>query len=228
MPVTPLEQVARLLLAAALAGLIGWERETTRRPAGLRTHVLVGVGSALVMLVSQEMFLQYFQGDQFSRADPGRIAAQVVSGIGFLGAGTILREGATVRGLTTAASLWVAAAIGLAVGAGAFLGALVTTAVTLTALVVLGRLERRSRLKERQRLLRIRLEDRPGQLAAIVTPLAQHQVNIRQVEMNPTSREDEVELELVVDLPRGLDPLHLADAVGRVPGVRALELENGD
>lgn len=221
MPVTPLEEAVRLLLAAGLAGLIGWERETLRRPAGLRTHVLVAVGSALIMLVSQQIFLQYYQ---VARADPARIAAQVVSGIGFLGAGTILREGATVRGLTTAASLWVAAAIGLAVGAGALLGAFVTTGVTLAALVLLGRLELRARLKERQRLLRLRVEDRPGQLAAIVTPLGQHQVNIRQVEMNPGSRHGEVQIELVVDMPRGLDPLLLTETVGRIPGVLGLEL----
>src|SRR5690606_575286 len=189
---------------AGLAGLIGWERETLRRPAGLRTHVLVAVGSALIMLVSQDLFLQFHR---LTQADPARIAAQVVSGIGFLGAGTILREGATVRGLTTAASLWVAAAIGLAVGAGAFLGALVTTGVTLAALVLLGRLEPRVRLKERQRLLRLRVADRPGQLAAIVVPLASHHVNIRQIEMSQEAAAGEVEIDLVVDLPRGLDPL---------------------
>ncbi|HEX6987848.1 MAG TPA: MgtC/SapB family protein [Bacillota bacterium] len=218
---TPVEQGLRLLLAAVLAGLIGWERETLRRPAGLRTHVLVAVGSALVMLVSQGVFLQYYR---LTQADPARIAAQVVSGIGFLGAGTILREGATVRGLTTAASLWVAAAIGLAVGAGAMLGALVTTGVTLAALVLLGRLERRARLKEQQRLLRLRVEDQPGQLAEVVTPLAHHQVNIRHVEMSPGPRSGEVDIELVIEMPRGLDPLRLSAALGRVPGVLRLEL----
>ncbi|HUO56550.1 MAG TPA: MgtC/SapB family protein [bacterium] len=122
----------RLVLAAALSGVIGWERERLRKPAGFRTHILVGIGSALVMMVSVSM-LDLFPGAQ--RLDPGRIASNVVVGIGFLGAGTILRsrEG-IVTGLTTAASLWVVSGIGLAVGCGFTVGALLTTALVMVVL----------------------------------------------------------------------------------------------
>lgn len=214
-------EVLRLLVAAALAGFIGWERETHQRPAGLRTHMLVAVGSTLIMLVSQDLFLQY-RG--MAQADPARIAAQVVSGIGFLGAGTILREGPTVRGLTTAASLWVAAAIGLAVGAGAILGALVTTAVTLGALVLLARLERRMQLKERHYVLRLQVQDLPGQLGRIGLELGRRQVNIRQIAMHPAEDEGRVEMELLVQLPAHLGPAELADALRALDGVRGLDL----
>lgn len=104
------DMVIRLALACFLGALIGLERESLARPAGLRTYTLVCMGSALAMIVSQEMYFKYHNT---VTADPGRIAAQVISGIGFLGAGTIMREGANITGLTTAAGLWVVACVGL-------------------------------------------------------------------------------------------------------------------
>ncbi|NIA24817.1 MAG: hypothetical protein GWP04_04545 [Gammaproteobacteria bacterium] len=118
----------RLLVAALLSGAIGLEREVQLKAAGFRTHMLVGVGSALFTLLSLTAF--------GPTADPARVAAQIVTGIGFLGAGAIFKEGATVRGLTTAAGLWTVAAIGMAAGAGSLLLAIVATAVVL--LVLLG------------------------------------------------------------------------------------------
>jgi putative Mg2+ transporter-C (MgtC) family protein len=124
------EVLLRLFVAAALGGAIGLERELRERQAGLRTHLVVSVGSALFTLVSAYGF-HGFDG----KVDPTRIAAQIVSGIGFLGAGAIIRQGLSVRGLTTAASLWLVAAIGMAAGAGYWEGALIAT---LGALLVLG------------------------------------------------------------------------------------------
>lgn len=124
--------IVRLGLAAMLGGIIGFEREHSHRPAGFRTHILVAVGASLVMLTAVNMAERY-PGE----LDISRMPAQVVSGIGFLGAGTILREGFSVKGLTTAASLWAVSCIGLAVGGGFYTGALVGTAViyiTLNAL----------------------------------------------------------------------------------------------
>ena len=112
---TQLEIVLRLILAVAAGGLIGLEREIHGRAAGFRTQILVCLGSTLIMLISIYGFEQSGVG---TTRDPARLAAQVVSGIGFLGAGTILREGTSIKGLTTAASLWVVAGIGLALGAG--------------------------------------------------------------------------------------------------------------
>lgn len=128
----------RLLLAAVLSGIVGWERERLRKPAGFRTHILVGIGSTLVMLTSlyvPALFPRF-------NVDPGRIAAQVVVGIGFLGAGTILhsREG-WVSGLTTAASLWVVAGVGLAVGIGFYPAAIAAWALVIVALYFLNRID---------------------------------------------------------------------------------------
>lgn len=128
----------RILLAAFLGGLIGLERSAGDRPAGLRTHVLVAVGSALLMIVSI-----YGSDGVTADRDPARIAAQVVSGVGFLGAGTILHEGLTVKGLTTAASLWVVAAIGMAVGSGLLLLGTFVTGVTLATLMLIRGLEKK-------------------------------------------------------------------------------------
>jgi putative Mg2+ transporter-C (MgtC) family protein len=129
------DNLARLSLAAALGGAIGFERELRDREAGLRTHLLVCLGSALFTIVSAYGFREFLtSGDQVIRADPTRIAAQIVTGIGFLGAGAIIRQGLSVRGLTTAATLWVAAAIGIAAGAGYYSGAVLGTVVTLVAL----------------------------------------------------------------------------------------------
>ena len=119
-----IDAFVKLGLAALLSGIIGYEREHSHRPAGFRTHILVSVGSALVMLTSV-----YIAKDQGMVTDVTRMSAQVISGIGFLGAGTILREGFSVKGLTTAASLWAVACIGIAVGAGFYAGAFVATVV---------------------------------------------------------------------------------------------------
>ena len=134
------EVCIRLLLAALLSGLIGYERERKGRAAGLRTHILVGVGSALVMLTGL-YFVESLHGRM--DVDPTRMGAQVVSGIGFLGAGTIFRAKASIRGLTTAASLWTVAGVGLAVGSGFYNGAIAATGVTLIVLFALTKLEPR-------------------------------------------------------------------------------------
>jgi putative Mg2+ transporter-C (MgtC) family protein len=132
------QTISRLILAALLSGIIGFEREAHGRAAGLRTHILVCVGSTLIMLTSLYIFDSYIGKVPL---DPTRIAANVVAGIGFLGAGTIIRSGASVMGLTTAASIWAVAGIGLAVGCGYYLGALVCTFIILTTLLVLRKVE---------------------------------------------------------------------------------------
>jgi len=136
----PAESVFRLVLAAALGGLVGLEREASGKPAGFRTNLLICVGAALVTELSVSIARDVTLPGGF-RSDPGRLAAQIVSGIGFLGAGTIIQARGSVVGLTTAATLWVVAALGMAVGAGAYLQALVGTALVLSALMVLGRFE---------------------------------------------------------------------------------------
>jgi putative Mg2+ transporter-C (MgtC) family protein len=129
------ELTLRLLVAAVLGGAIGLERELREREAGLRTHILVSIGSALFTIISAYGFTEFVRtSTAIGRVDPTRIAAQVVTGIGFLGAGAIIRQGVSVRGLTTAATLWVAAAIGMASGAGYWSAALVATGAALLSL----------------------------------------------------------------------------------------------
>ena len=127
--------VFRLVVAAALGGAVGIERELRDREAGLRTHLLVSSGSALFTLVSAYGFHDFLtQSGSLVQTDPTRIAAQIVTGIGFLGAGAISREGLSIRGLTTAATLWVVAAIGMACGAGYYAAAITATVLTIVAL----------------------------------------------------------------------------------------------
>ena len=126
---------ARLLAAAILGAVVGFERERHDHPAGMRTHLLVCVGAAAFTVLSIYTF-----GD---RSDPGRVAAQIVTGIGFLGAGSILKSGGTIQGLTTAASLWVVAAVGMAAGAGAWGVAIATTVIVIVSLGPLQAVERR-------------------------------------------------------------------------------------
>ncbi len=128
------ELIERLLLAALLGGLIGLEREWKNKDAGLRTNILITIGSALFTLMSIEL--------ADGRGDPGRTAAQIVTGIGFLGAGAIMRTDAGIQGLTTAATIWVNAAVGVAAGGGEYRLAFIATAVTLTVLLVLPPIER--------------------------------------------------------------------------------------
>ncbi|MFC2949305.1 MgtC/SapB family protein [Virgibacillus sediminis] len=134
--------VIRLLIALVLSGIIGFERELNNHSAGFRTHILVGVGACLMMLLSIFGFEEFMQQYDNVRFDPARIPSYVISGIGFLGAGTIIVYGGTIRGLTTAASIWAVAGIGLVVGAGMYGPALFTTLIILISLVFLNNLER--------------------------------------------------------------------------------------
>ena len=138
---TDTEIVLRLLLAVLLSGLVGLEREAKGRAAGFRTHILVCLGSTLIMMTGIFM-AEHYRGSGMD-VDPSRLAAQVVSGIGFLGAGTIIQFRDSVRGLTTAASVWAASGVGLAVGAGFYIGACATTVIVLVVLHVLHDFESR-------------------------------------------------------------------------------------
>lgn len=169
--------LTRLLVAAGLGAAVGFQRERANRAAGLRTHILVSTGSALLMIASIQMSLLY------PGTDPSRIAAQVVTGVGFLGAGTIMREGASIRGLTTAAALWVVSGLGLAAGAGMYIPAAVTAACALASLHFLPRVERR--ISRREAAIIVRMQDRPGQLGSVACVLGKHGVDIRHVEIEP-------------------------------------------
>lgn len=165
---------AKLLLAAFLGGMIGLEREIHGRPAGFRTHLLVSLGSCLFVVTSIHFYTIFgnFSGNQPVGVDPGRVAAQVVTGIGFLGAGAIIREKFSVRGLTTAACLWVAAAVGLACGVGLFGLSMTVTLISLASLLFLKRVEKMLK-RDTYVYLRIWSEDLPAQMQKIESRLAE-------------------------------------------------------
>ncbi len=206
------ELVARLLLAVVLCGLVGLERETRGQAAGLRTHVVVGLGSALFTVVSAYGFADA------GVSDPTRIAAQIVSGIGFLGAGAILRTGGSVRGLTTAGTLWVVAALGMAAGAGAYAAAIAATLVLVPAIVVLRSL--RGPLSRRLRHGAVSLDvtldaERFEDVAALVDARG---ARIRSMSSEIAGSEQSASLELRV--PPAFDVQALMRAVAALDGVR--------
>lgn len=150
--------MTRIIIALVLSGLIGFERELKNHSAGFRTHILVGIGSCLMMLLSlygfEAIFAKY-DGVVDVRFDPSRIPSYVVSGIGFLGAGTIIVFGGTIRGLTTAASIWTVAGLGLVIGAGMYGIAIFTTIIILLSLVFLNNFERVFKKDQRTHLIEI-------------------------------------------------------------------------
>lgn len=160
--------MGRLLMAAFVSGLIGIERETKQQPAGLRTHLLVGTGSCLMMIMAVTGFDSFLHSDiDAIRYDPARIASYVISGIGFLGAGTIIVQRGSVKGLTTAASIWVAAGLGLTIGLGMYFAAILTTLIVLTTLYILQKLEMKYLKGHAAKTIVIIAEDRPGSFASI-------------------------------------------------------------
>jgi len=223
------ELLLRLILAGILGGAVGFERERHNRPAGLRTHILVCLGSALVMIVS----VVGFSGALGPRGDQARIAAQVVSGIGFLGAGTIMRQGSSVRGLTTAASLWVVAAVGLATGIGLYLAAISTTALILISLFSLSKVEERMAKDRSRKSLWLRAVDQPGLLGRVGTVLGEHNVGITSVKLSESNfmeayNMQTVVIEMLVNVPVSFSSRRLMEHLLRIPGMLEVSWEGED
>lgn len=171
--------VLRLVISVLLGGIIGVERQHRGKIAGLRTHILVSLGSCLVAILSVNLYAAV-QG--LTNADPARLAAQVVSGIGFLGAGAIMKEGSTIKGLTTAASLWVVASVGLAIGAGMLVGAVATTILVVVALEIVPKLQKYFTCNLPTSVcLVIKSAEYPGQIGRIGSCLGALGVSIIQI-----------------------------------------------
>ena len=189
--------LGKLFTAAILGGIIGWERHRRGRPAGLRTHLLVCIGVTLMMLVSEHIFVQYQSHGHNSilRVDPARIAAQVVTGIGFLGAGTIMRSRASIRGLTTAASLWVVAGIGLAVGSGFILPAVFTTVIAI-AILTLNALVEKKMKRNKYRTMKMLIPGQEHFLDDITQILENHSVKLKNYKFKKNIQKNEIEYDL--------------------------------
>ena len=212
----------RLLVAAVLGGAIGLEREIHAHPAGMRTHLLVSLGAAAFTVISIFVFETPPSPNGTIPTDPSRVAAQVVSGIGFLGAGAILKYGSSVRGLTTAASLWATAAVGMAAGGGAWLVALVSTLIIVVSLGPLNVIVARLRL-ERADLFRMRIiAGRLEALGEISRALTASKVEIAGVN-SQRHGEGRYEIELDLRLPSGTEQDAIVSMVSAVPDVDVLE-----
>jgi putative Mg2+ transporter-C (MgtC) family protein len=192
------EILLRLSVAAGLGAAIGIERELRDREAGVRTHLLVALGAALFTIVSAYGFSDFLTDGALVQTDPTRIAAQIVTGVGFLGAGAIIREGISVRGLTTAGSLWVVAGVGMAAGAGYYWAAIVGTALIFFALGPLRWIAYQTIERIRPEERRLMVEVRPR---ASVAPLLTELGELRSLEV-----EDERDRRIVtVEVERAID-----------------------
>jgi putative Mg2+ transporter-C (MgtC) family protein len=216
------EMGLRLLAAAALGGLIGFEREFNEQPAGFRTHILVTLGAALFTMAGAYGIAAFVDAGVV-RFDPTRVAAQVVTGIGFLGAGAILRQGINIRGLTTAASIWVTASIGVAVALGFWVPALFTTALALISLLFLRPIQRVILRSLRRSLFKVVVDLEPGGRVAEVNEVLEGSgVNVRRMRTvgHPNQQRQVI---LDVELSDDMEIDDVADELGSVGGVSAVD-----
>jgi len=219
---TEFDMILRLCLGFAAGAIIGFERSSRRQVAGLRTHILIATGATLLMLLS------IYLPQQFSpkgTSDPGRIAAQVVSGIGFLGAGAIIRLGNNIRGLTTAASLWFVAAVGLAIGGGMFIVAGVAEVLALITLILLHTFERKIFPTERYKLLEISYKDNTASTKEALDIIKGTGIEIQSVDVNQGSKDRGTKLRLLVRIPVTADIESIVRAIKISGKVNKVEIK---
>ena len=215
-----IQMAGRLCLAGLLGGLVGLEREMHSQPAGLRTHMIVSLGACLLMLVSIHMAEL-----SPSKSDPGRIAAQVVAGVGFLGAGAIMRSGLSVRGLTTAACLWTVAAIGLAVGCGYWRAALVTTLLTLVATVVFQKIERKFSKGKAIRRFVVHAKDSATLVSKLEEIMLRAGIGIREVDLQRDLVEKKLQVSITAVCADTTDMDQLSRSFSALPDVEKVEID---
>ncbi len=211
-----LEILVRLLLAGILGGIVGFEREHTHRPAGFRTHILVCVGAALVMITSEFIFERY---KMVTNVDPARLGAQVISGIGFLGAGTIIRDGFNVKGLTTAASLWAVSCVGIAVGIGFYAGAILATVLIFITLIVLKKMELIFPKKTKDKVFFVESDNSPGQIGHISCVFDKYNTEIKNIEF-VNNEKDGLIVKLTAKAPDNLTGRGIIGDLQELQGVR--------
>jgi len=220
------DMIIRLLLATLLGGLIGLEREVHGRPAGFRTHLLVSLGACLFTIASIDFYRLYgnFSGTGPVGVDPARVAAQVVTGIGFLGAGAILKERASIRGLTTAACLWVAAAVGLACGSGMYQAAIVVTVLAVASLLLLKKVENRLR-RDAYVSVKVWSADLEGQMVGIEKLITDCRMQVMNVSIEKDVLNEVICLEFHVRHSTHELACNLVDNIVALGGVSKVRLE---
>jgi len=212
----------RMLLSLFVGALVGIEREYHKQPAGLRTHILISMGATLIMLLSIYIPQTF---NEYQPADPGRLAAQVVSGIGFLGAGAIMKFGFNVKGLTTAASIWVIAAIGLAIGAGMYWATTIATSILLFALIFLDIIEKW--IFPAKFIKHLRIYSAAGfelKTDPILELLKRKKVSVRTIDIEQSFDEKKTSLYFVIQINEKVKINRLSEEIGEIEGVQMVKL----
>ncbi len=216
------EIAIRLILSTMLGGIIGLERERRSQPAGLRTHIILCVGSALMMLVS--IYVAHNIGNP-QTSDPARIAAQVVSGIGFLGAGAILRLGVSIKGLTTAASLWTTAGIGLAAGSGFYMGSFFATAILIITLSLLNKWEKVFLSSKTTRSVNMVARDVPDIIGRVEKILNKHSITITTIQIYRSVVKDSLDINAIINTQAGFNVSALSNDIASCEDISEVEIQ---
>lgn len=220
--ISEVDILLRVLIAAALGALVGWQREVHHEPAGLRTHIILVLGSALCMTLSINI-AQQFRTTALN-GDPGRIAAQIVSGIGFLCAGAIIREGFTIKGLTTATSLWTMAIVGMTVGLGYYLTSIVVTLFILVILTLLNSLEKRYIHPHLQVAITLKAVDRPGLIDEVKKVLMEKGRSLISLGIHRNLEDRNLSFEAEIDTSQADPTSTLLDDLSAIPGVHSFKI----
>ncbi len=225
--ISEIEVVLRLLVTVALCGAIGFERETRDQSAGFRTHILLGLGAALFTLVSAYGFAPFTEaalesGGRGVQFDPTRITAQVATGVGFLGAGAIIRQGTDIRGLTTAASLWATAAIGVAAGAGYLFGAAATTTIVLLSLYLLRKVRALiiPRLRTDYGILSVTFEGPGSGISDVTALLEDHDITVRSLDAELES--EKAHYSIRMRIPPSRNAQDVLEEITALPNVKRM------
>lgn len=216
-----LEYLFRIILAAILGALIGYERQFKHKSAGLRTNVLVCIGSCLVMIISN---LIYAQVEGKTNADPARLAAQVVSGIGFLGAGAIIKEGVTVIGLTTAACIWVVSGVGLAVGGGYYSVAIFSAILVYLILQALSHMDTwRWMMPADNIVLKVQIANTSSSINGVYSKLNELGLKTKNLYIE-FPNDDVAELNIILYNPQKIKLAEISTSLNNVSGIKSLEV----
>lgn len=221
--VNPTSSVFKLMLSLVLGSIVGFERKRKGQSAGLRTFALISMGATLAMLLSIYVPQEYLG---LKNGDPGRIAAQVISGIGFLGAGAIIQMKGSVKGLTTAAGIWMVATLGLAVGVGMYLVSIIATALILFILVQLERIEHHINMGSESRIIRLKIASIVTDMSPYRRLMKQNRVHLSNIYVEYDYEADITRLNLVVLVKENVDLISLFERLRQVNPTQSITLAN--
>lgn len=221
--VTLANAIFRLLLAMLIGCVVGWERKRKGQVAGLRTFTLISMGACLAMLLSIYVPQEYLG---LKNGDPGRIAAQVVTGVGFLGGGAMIQQKGSIRGLTTAAGIWVVATLGMAVGVGMYGAALVATLLVMVTLISLEKWENKVRIGQESRVINVRVSDTIDDIEPFKTAFRKHKMHLSTFYIEVDYDKNETEISFVILSKRGANYLGVFDAIRSIRPTKAITLSS--